>query len=103
MTTTTNTADAPAFRWTSFVPVIPEIPQEDALEFFETAPTGTVIEVWDDLYKRLPGGRWRELENIVQGDGFYESSEHNDMDPQELLRWATGDDRFIRVLKMGND
>lgn len=91
-------------RWTllGIAPEIPVLPAEHHEEFFNTAPVGTIAEVYDDLYMRRHSGDWAELENIVGGDGFYTSATHDSSSPAQLLSWASSDRARVRILRIGD-
>lgn len=77
MTTATET------RWDNYAPTNPSLKHEHKPEFINTAPTGTVIEVWEDLYKRLPNGNWMHLEELeYTGYSYSEHREHAQSTPR---------------------
>jgi len=99
-TQTPSTVATASQRWSSLKTIAPTLPTEDHAEFFATAPTGTVVQVWDDLFSRVPDGDWINLNEIVQGDGEYTSSTNESYAPGELVSWAARSGQAVAVLRL---
>ena len=102
-TTTNSTAIAAPVDWTTFTPALPEIPvlaEAYYEQFFETAPEGTLVEVYGDLFLRSSGVAWQELGYIREGNEYY-GADHNEQSPAELLSWASSPRADVRVLRVG--
>lgn len=90
-----------ATYWNRFAPTLPELPQDQRADFFATAPVDTVVEVDDDLFRRLPRGEWRHLEELVfSGHSYSEYREHDSSTPSQLAERA-GTHATVRVLRLG--
>jgi len=108
MNTTANLAIVPAaeadgfsFRWAAELKT-PLVAPADAREFLLTAPVGTVIEFWNELYKRRSDGSWAELETILQGNEFV-GSEHAETRADVLARMAVEHEESISIFRIGRD
>lgn len=92
-----NTQD----RWNFEAPVAPTLDHSVREDFFNNAPTYTVIELSGDLYRRLPGGNWQHLQELVNvADGYAEYSEHDTSTPERLTCLSDVLD-IVRVLRIG--
>lgn len=111
MTTTTNPneilrpikaaeADGFAARWAAELKT-PTVAPADAREFLGTAPVGTVIEFWDEIYKRRSDGFWAGLETILDGGEF--GAAHEDNYFNRMAELAVEYSQPITVLKIGRD
>jgi len=98
--TTNPTTVSTSQRWSALAPTTPKLSTADYAEFFATAGTGTVIQVWDDLFSRVPDGDWINLNEIVQGDGEYTSSTNESSTPEAMASWAIRDARGVTVLRL---
>lgn len=104
MTTINGKTGQPSGSWGFEAPVNPTVPPEHRAAFFEEARPGTVIEVWDDLYRRTPGGNWIHLDELVYSGGSYsEFREHGRSTPQELAKSMDSEFTTITVLKVGTE
>lgn len=82
--------------------MVARIEPEERASFFATAPSGTVIELWDDLYKRAPSGRWIHLEELVfAGSGYSEYREHDTSTAEHMASTASSEFTVVRVLRLG--
>jgi len=54
-------------RWAHLAPQLQIVPSDDYYEFFATAPIGTVVEHWEEFYRRNHRGDWVQMESIEQG------------------------------------
>ena len=88
-------------RWSEYAPMVASIEPAERAEFFTTAPTGTVIELWGDLYKRAPGGHWVHLEDLVFAGGYSEYREHDSSTAEHMASTASSEFTVVRVLRLG--
>lgn len=104
MTTIDEKIGQTAGRWGFEPPVNPPLPPELRAAFFEEAPAGTVIEVWDDLYRRSYWGSWIHLDDLVYSGGSYsDHRDYNSSTPQEMLKSMESEFTIITVLKLGTE
>ena len=102
MDATTNPTTASAQNlWSNFAPVYTVLPEARYESFFETAPQGTLVEVYGDLFLRGFGAEWEELEHIREGNEYY-SADHNERTPVELVSWASRPGAEVRILRVGS-
>ena len=87
--------------WSNFAPVYTVLPEARYELFFETAPQGTLVEVYGDLFLRGYGAEWKELESLASGDGEYTAAEHNEKTAAELVSWASMPRAEVRVMRVG--
>lgn len=99
--TTSDEQLAAMDRWSEYAPMIARIEPAERASFFATAPTGTVIELWDDLYKRAPSGDWIHLEELVFVGGYSEYREHDSSTAEYLASTASSEFTVVRVLRLG--
>lgn len=89
--------------WNFVAPTAPLVRSYDVSDFLSEAPVGTVIDVDGDLYKRLTGDQWLELENVVTGfsgmAGAY--AEHETVSYWNLSEQVNAADYEVRVLRLG--
>jgi hypothetical protein len=100
MDTTTNRTALAQTTWAAFTPVYPVLPEARYEEFFETAPQGTLVEVYGDLFLRGYGVEWQELEHIREGNEYY-GADHNEQTPAQLISWASRPRAEVRILRVG--
>lgn len=104
MSVSLNAAPAPAADsrdWSALAPTVQELPSEDLLDFFSTAPQGTVVEVYGELFLRGYSTVWLGLESLRDGDGFYEGPSNSESSPGDLVAWAAYSTAPVRVLRLG--
>jgi len=92
---------SPELRALFAVPALPSITADTAGAFFAAAPASTVVEVYGELYKRSPSGRWTHLEDLTSSGGYYTSMEYEQSSPSEMTELASGSAAGARVVRIG--
>lgn len=90
--------------WGLTAPVNSELAVEHRAAFFKEALAGTVIEVWDELYRRSPRGLWVHLDELVYTGGSYsDHRDNNTSTPQALAAFLDSPLTTVLVLKLGTE
>ena len=92
---------SPELRALFTVPALPPVTADSAGAFFAGAPASTVVEVYGELYKRSPSGRWTHLEDLTSSGGYYTSMEYEQSSPSEMADLASGSAAGARVIRIG--
>lgn len=99
MTTAPNSKEL----WGFEAPVLPVLDNSKREAFFNSAPAGTVVEFYDDLYLKLHHGDWRHLEELVSAGSAYLNYETWETSTSEaMFKYVTSDNTVIRVLRLGS-
>ncbi len=97
----TDQQTAAMARWSEYAPLVASIEPGERAEFFSTAPTGTVIELWGDLYSRDYCGDWIHLEDLVSTSGYSEYREHDRSTAERMASATSSEFTVVRVLRLG--
>jgi hypothetical protein len=87
-------------NWGSFVPALPVLPLELHREVFDTAPEGSIVEVWRGLFKRGSSGEWMDLEQLTVGSNG-NAPVHRKMTSDSIRMYASHENALVRVLRVG--
>ncbi len=89
-------------RWSRYAPQTFILDHGDKAEFFESAPSGTVLEIYGDLFERSTRGDWIHLEDLVSVGGYSDYREHETSTPDYMTKHiASLEYSLVKVLRLG--
>lgn len=89
-------------RWGHYAPQAHYLNHADKAEFFESAPSGSLVEIYGDLYERSTHGDWIHLEDLVSSGSYSDYREHNTSTPEYMAKhMASLEYSTVKVLRIG--
>lgn len=86
-------------NWGAYSTQAHPLKHEHKADFFETAPEGTVVEVWEDLYKRVRNS-WVHLEDLVFSETYSEYREHDKSTAEQMVSMTKSEYTTVYIVRL---
>lgn len=89
-------------RWDRYAPQTHFLDHAEKADFFASAPSGSLVEIYGDLFERSTHGDWIHLEDLVSVGSYSDYREHNTSTPEYMAKdMASLEHSKVKVLRIG--